>query len=512
MNLKMKNRLRTGWKRYLICCVVILIPVISLYMLLILNGKGFNPQILIPTYNDEVTWFSQIESMIYYGHPLGYEGYNGTHAAVGTFGPWGIATLLPYAAIGKVIGWKLHSMIFANVILLSIAIAVYVSLVKPGIRQLVLLALGYLCMTITIGYSILSMAESLRYALAIIMAAMLIKLYRGQGGKIFTYLILPVFILYSIQVYLIFCLVIPVYVWLILKEKKVFVKLVFCVIITGIIALISNYTTGLVTSPYVTSTRNSLMEGILNNPYQGLVEMIRVFFQNMETLNPVKLVDLASRSHGIYACFFAVYWIMMAAFLIKIRKEGKRTSFYSVVGFYFLIGFLGGYCALYTGEAATLCRGLNTGIVFMLFFLLAEEGQKGVEVFVFLMLFSCISSWGYYMDRIEEKNTAYAQSAEYIMEEREKISEIMDISPDKDIWENTVAHYGSVTNVYLEFPAGTGTNYMIDGEINTLAGWAAVSKCDGEDTYQATVQQLCENDHKVVYENRDLVILQRIEK
>ena len=167
------------------------------------------------------------------------------------------------------------------------------------------------------------------------------------------------------------------------EEKKVFVKLVICVIITGIIALISNYTTALVTSPYVTSTRNSLMEGILNNPYQGIVEMIRLFFQNIETMNPVKLVDLASRSHGIYACFFAVYWIMLAVFLLKIRKEGKKTSFYSVVGFYFLIGFLGGYCALYTGEAATLCRGLNTGIVFMLFFLLAEERQIGVEIFVF---------------------------------------------------------------------------------------------------------------------------------
>lgn len=510
MDSKVKKQLRIGWKKYLIGCIVILIPVISLYLLLILNGKGFNPQILIPTYNDEVTWYSQVEAMIQYGHPLGYEGYNGTHAAVGTFGPWGIATLLPYAAIGKIIGWELHSMVFANVILLSAAIAVYIFLTKPSVRQIVLIGIGYLCMTITIGYSVLSMAESLRYALAIIMTAMLIKLYRGEGGKIFRYVLLPVTIIYSIQVYLIFCLVVPVYIWLILKEKKVFVKLVICVIITGIIALISNYTTALVTSPYVTSTRNSLMEGILNNPYQGIVEMIRLFFQNIETMNPVKLVDLASRSHGIYACFFAVYWIMLAVFLLKIRKEGKKTSFYSVVGFYFLIGFLGGYCALYTGEAATLCRGLNTGIVFMLFFLLAEERQIGVEIFVFLMLFCGISSWGYYMDRIEEKNLAYAQSADYILKERERISEIMDISPDKSIWDNTVAHYGSVTNVYLEFPAGTGTNYMIDGEMNTLAGWAAVSKCDGEESYQNMVQKLSENNHKIVYENNDLVILKRI--
>ena len=191
MDSKVKKQLRIGWKKYLIGCIVILIPVISLYLLLILNGKGFNPQILIPTYNDEVTWYSQVEAMIQYGHPLGYEGYNGTHAAVGTFGPWGIATLLPYAAIGKIIGWELHSMVFANVILLSAAIAVYIFLTKPSVRQIVLIGIGYLCMTITIGYSVLSMAESLRYALAIIMTAMLIKLYRGEGGKIFRYVLLP---------------------------------------------------------------------------------------------------------------------------------------------------------------------------------------------------------------------------------------------------------------------------------------------------------------------------------
>ena len=51
---------------------------------------------------------------------------------------------------------------------------------------------------------------------------------------------------------------------------------------------------------------------------------------------------------------------------------------------------------------------------------------------------------------------------------------------------------------------------MIDGEMNTLAGWAAVSKCDGEESYQNMVQKLSENNHKIVYENNDLVILKRI--
>ena len=60
-------------KRSILICFVALTPLWLLYALLILNGKGLNPQIFIPTYNDEVAWFTEVESMIHYGASLGYE-------------------------------------------------------------------------------------------------------------------------------------------------------------------------------------------------------------------------------------------------------------------------------------------------------------------------------------------------------------------------------------------------------------------------------------------------------
>ena len=505
-NLKIKEKIKRGnLLKLSVTILTVILPILVLYFLLIVNGKGLNPQIFIPTFNDEVSWFSQVESMIKYGRTLGYEGYNLTHATVGTYGAWGVASLIPYALIGLVIGWDLHSMVIANVILLSFAIAVFIWLTKPNMQQLLWLGAGYLCMNITIGYSMLAMAESLRYALAIILAGMLIKLYNGEQSKIFKYAVLPIVLFYAIQVYLIFALLVPIYIFGILKEKKLYVRLIVSVVTTGIVACLSNYLCGLVTAPYVVSTREGLLQGILSNPYQGMVEVLRTFFFNAKTLNPVTLINLVSYDEtGTYMWFFFIYWIMIG----WIGKQVlAKKSFYYNVSFYLLIGFLGGYCALYTGECSTLCRGLNTGIVFIVFFLVHESDKRGMKLFILLSFLGCISSWWYYTNRVEKKDTAYAHSA-HILEEREKINKIVDISKENGTWGNTIAHYGTVSNVYLELPIGIGTNYMIDESLNTKARWAAVSKCDEEIYFKARLEKLMENHHKIVYENEDLVILE----
>lgn len=492
-------------KRSILICFVALTPLWLLYALLILNGKGLNPQIFIPTYNDEVAWFTEVESMIHYGASLGYEGYNGTHASIGTFGPWGVATLVPYALIGKLIGWEFHSMIIANGILLSAAILIFILLTKPSIRQLLWISLGYVSMSITVGYSMLSMAESLRYALAIVMAGMLIKLYRREGGKLFTFLLLPVVILFSIQVYLIFALIVPVYLFLLLRDRKMIVRLTASAFVTAVAALLSNHVLGLVTAPYTESTRTALINGIMKNPYQGTAEALKLFMSNLETVNPVYFIKLSEKSHGIMVYFFIAYLGLMVFLVKRIREEGFG-DFYKIVSLYLLLGFLLGYCALYTGGDWTLCRGANTAVVFAVFFLLFEQRPSLLKYFALFSLVGVISSWQYYADRIEQKDVAYALAA-HIPEEREKISKIIDISREHEAWGNTIAHYGEVTNVYLELPIGAGTNYMENETINTKARWAAVSKCEQE-YYAKRIERLIEGNHRIVYENDDLTILE----
>ena len=69
------------------------IPVYILFILMPLLTALFlclcyrvDPRAAIPVWNDESSWFCQVRSAAAFGSPLGYYGYNGGHAAIGTFG------------------------------------------------------------------------------------------------------------------------------------------------------------------------------------------------------------------------------------------------------------------------------------------------------------------------------------------------------------------------------------------------------------------------------------------
>ena len=72
--------------------------------------------------NDEVVYYKMVESVVNFGYPQGYYGYNESHAAIGNFSTWGPMPLLLWSIAGKIIGWNLISpiictMIFQNCVL-----------------------------------------------------------------------------------------------------------------------------------------------------------------------------------------------------------------------------------------------------------------------------------------------------------------------------------------------------------------------------------------------------------
>ena len=134
--------------------VLVLLPLLWVLCILFCNGFKFELSILQPVWNDEIGWYNQVAAVIEYGKPLGYYGYNGTHAQIGTWGAWGIAPLLPYAAFGKIFGWGLSSMALANIFFLCLAMLLLVIMTRPSVTQTLWLILLYSCSFITIGYSL----------------------------------------------------------------------------------------------------------------------------------------------------------------------------------------------------------------------------------------------------------------------------------------------------------------------------------------------------------------------
>lgn len=75
---------------YLLNIIVVLLPFLVVGFILFLNGYKLRFSILLPAWNDEVGWWNQVNTMIQYGKPFGYYGYNGTHAAIGKWAAWGV--------------------------------------------------------------------------------------------------------------------------------------------------------------------------------------------------------------------------------------------------------------------------------------------------------------------------------------------------------------------------------------------------------------------------------------
>lgn len=92
--------------------------------------------------NDDLFYFKQVESIIEYGIPQGFFGFNESHGANLSFAAWSPLTLIIWAIWGKIFGWSISSYYWCNIIFHSLAFAFFVWQVKPKAKQM--LAAGIL--------------------------------------------------------------------------------------------------------------------------------------------------------------------------------------------------------------------------------------------------------------------------------------------------------------------------------------------------------------------------------
>ncbi len=208
--MKTEKYKRTEWG---LITLAVLMPIIMLLGATFITGHGFGITRFIPTLSDEVVWYSQISTMVEKGKILGYYGYNGSVAQVGGYGPWGFFTLLPYVLVGKLFGSHFYMMVLANILFLTIAVAVFLLLTKPNRRQLIMIILLQPSVYYILLYSSLSMAEGLRFSFSIILAGIMAHLLNKRGGKILLYVIAPITLLFCCLCYMVNIIWIPVYLY-----------------------------------------------------------------------------------------------------------------------------------------------------------------------------------------------------------------------------------------------------------------------------------------------------------
>ena len=198
-------------------CIFVLLPCVYVFLLC----WRFNMDVtnLPATVNDEVGWYSQAFAVAEYGKPLGFWGYEGTHAAIGTFGPWGASSIWFLALFIRVLKYifpfpDFSIYIFNNLMWACTANLVLILCAKPDLKKLLRFVAVYILLFVNHTYIFLGMAETMRYSMSIILAGLTIYLWNRQDSRLYRvilYGVAPLVIIAFMTSYIMYALVLPIW-------------------------------------------------------------------------------------------------------------------------------------------------------------------------------------------------------------------------------------------------------------------------------------------------------------
>lgn len=463
-----------------------------------------------PVVSDEMFWYHQVTAMVDSGRPLGYYGYNGSHAPIGTFGPWGVAILLPYALWGRVFGFGIYSMPIANVTFLGLSLCLFALLGRLSRKEILYVAIGGCTLLMNLFYSISSMAEPLRWSLAVVLTGCMVRVWRGYAGKLFRYVFLPLFLIYSAQAYMLLMLFFPVYLLLVLPVRRFWAKLLLSASLTAVLAVLLRRLLFLVVSP--------LNNGA--NVSRSLAGRLREAWNVLRKLTPGALWAQRGTSFGFPSLFLSAFVILLVILTIRILfllpAQGlNRLGLPAyLLAAYLMAGAVGGYCLIYRNPSLwTVCRGLNTAYTCAVLLLGLSRSKKMTVLCAVFALAALPSFFWMSQNNLKERFLSEKQLALY-EQAQEDFRDIFNISEENAPWDNTIAQYGQrrpgvQTALTLAMPRSAGYNSMRNTDIICEAKYALVFHSNKK-TYPSILKRLQENGYAISYKHKELTVLTRV--
>ncbi len=233
-------------KRYLTFLKAALMAALPLLCCLVscgMQGKVIS-DVYLPgsEWNDELFYFKQVESIVNYGYPQGYFGFNESHALKLSFAAWSPVLVFPWIIWGLIFGWNLMSPIICNIVLLTLAVFLFVCLVKPTWKQLGILALLFCLYTPFVRYMLSGMPEIICFSMLIVFYGLALNYLQKETTAKIVWLFVISGLLTLMRPYMLLFLLLPS-VLLICKKKRagLIISLVVFGVVCGIYALIKHY-------------------------------------------------------------------------------------------------------------------------------------------------------------------------------------------------------------------------------------------------------------------------------
>ena len=215
-----KNGFLDWWKRdrrYLTMCKAVLLALLPLVCCMVYcasQGKTIG-QVYLPgsEWNDELFYYKQVESIVKYGYPYGYFGFNESHALKLSFAAWSPVLVWPWILWGLVFGWNLMSPVLCNIFLMMLCCFLFVWLCKPTWKQMGILTLLFCLYTPFVRYMLSVMPEVICFSMLITFYALAVNYLNQERGYKLVLLFLMAGVMTLMRPYMLLFLLLPAYFW-----------------------------------------------------------------------------------------------------------------------------------------------------------------------------------------------------------------------------------------------------------------------------------------------------------
>lgn len=477
----------------------------------------------MPMWNDEGAYYELIKTWLATGQPLGYWGFDGGHAIIGTGSAWSPAILFPYAVFGMMFGWSYSSAYFANLLFLTLAQVLFMLLVKPRQRYMVRMLIMQALSVIVILYSVTLMSELLRFSLAIVLAGMIYKLYFGRCSRIFKFVIMPLYLLALIQIYIFFVFAVPLYVFGVAGEWKWINKALLSAALLVIVGGGSYYILHLISSNYNIYKTENLLGALQTFDFPAIVRSLLGMVK--EGLWGLLSCFRTGVGHGMFKWFVPfLFMLILLTGAAGIRIKGdknkedgcRRDRILCLQAAFSTALFLGAYITVYSPEAFTFYRSLGIVVIFAMYLLIMTDSGR-----IFPLIMTVYALGMIFLPANMKDFTAERYMTPQVWEEWDEFAEemeaVIEVKAKEDPWANTIAMYTLEPKALASMPAGSGVNMMLySDEIPDEAEYLFFSKETKdlrsdwlEHDYYALFganQALLEEEYAVIFEDTDYII------
>ncbi len=422
-------------------------------------------------WNDEAAYYQLIKTCVTTGQPVGYWGFNGNHAIVGTGSAWSPAIIWPYAIFAYIFPLSEGFVYFVNLFYITLANVIFYFCVKPNKRQCLRLALAQATSAVFIVYLSVNMSEMFRYALAIVIAGLLYQIMFRESPKFVKYVVTPLVIILAAQVYVFFAFCVPIYIFALMEKSKLWKKLLVSVGALGVVAFGSYYLLHLISSNYNIHKTEALLTAVKEMDIAGaIMAFLRMMKQGAGDVFRLWTYVYSNPLIPFHVLFSVILVVVSLGILVAFLRQKKKNASWSkeaviaLIVVYSVSLFYWMYMTLYSIDPFTFMRGTYIVVIFSMYLLAMMDNKwlyRGILLLQCVSLFFLPTNMDYYMTGHYMPEEVYEQWDEL----ENKVGAVIEVNPERGPWENTVAMYTMEPKAICSMPAGIGVNFIMEDGI-----------------------------------------------